>query len=327
MNKPLLSICIPTYNRAGYLGRCLESIRIQLAGNDFLDKSVEIVISDNCSPDNTSSVVENYKKYFHNIRYSVNEKNLGFDLNVLAAVKNATGKYCWYMGDDDIIVNGAIGFVSDHLKNDLYDVATMDMEYITDDENYKTKKIFSDKLIDDSVRDCTDFFLKGYCPGGFSLLVFNKELWMSLVDENDVLEYWLYFETVLKMTAATKKKMLRIKQALVLTGQDCRWTENGGDLFAFTTSNILLERMIGFGFDKKRILENLNKNRKRIILFLLRAKGHNLKCNMANLRHIYENSKGVGFLRLSLATAIYFIPNPLIKAVRDIKKFFVRLIK
>ena len=59
----LLSICIPTYNRAEYLKKTLESIVWQ---RDFLSKDVEVVISDNCSTDDTASVVAKFVEKYPN---------------------------------------------------------------------------------------------------------------------------------------------------------------------------------------------------------------------------------------------------------------------
>ena len=56
--KPLLSICIPTYNRSGYLEQCLESIVHQ----ERFDE-IEVIISDNCSTDDTEAVCKKYKSF------------------------------------------------------------------------------------------------------------------------------------------------------------------------------------------------------------------------------------------------------------------------
>lgn len=321
MNKPLLSICIPTYNRSGYLEKALESIRVQIADNASLHEMVEVVVSDNASTDNTREIAERYKKYFAHFTYAASEKNVGFDLNIVNVVKNASGAYCWYLGDDDVIANGAIAFVSDQLKNNSYDVATIGSEQMPEDESYKTKRNFSESEIEE-VAGYNDFYFKNYCEGTVSVLIFNRELWLSSLDLGDYMEHWLYYEVVLKMLVRTKKKMLRLKQTLAYLGQDCRWAENGGELFTFTNSNILMERMIGFGFDKARLLKALDKNSKKIVIIVLRAKGHDLACNMKNLKFIYTNLKRAGFLRLSLVTIVYFIPNPLIKLARDARKIF-----
>ena len=57
---PLLSICIPTYNRSKSLRICLLSILSQTKG---YEEDVEVVVSDNCSDDDTMQVVEWAREY------------------------------------------------------------------------------------------------------------------------------------------------------------------------------------------------------------------------------------------------------------------------
>ena len=72
-SKPLISICIPTYNRCNYLQKSIESIISQA---EFKDGKVEIVISDNASTDNTQFVVQKYTSKYKNIRYFRNSENI-----------------------------------------------------------------------------------------------------------------------------------------------------------------------------------------------------------------------------------------------------------
>ena len=99
-HPPLLSICIPTYNREQYLDETLASIINQLKPDNV--GNVEICISDNASTDNTAQIVAKYKANPSiNLVYSRNEKNLGADANYLKAVEIASGTYCWLLGSDD----------------------------------------------------------------------------------------------------------------------------------------------------------------------------------------------------------------------------------
>ena len=84
--SPLLSICIPTYNRSEYLLKCLNSI---ISQPEFDDR-VEIVISDNCSSDNTELVIKDFIYSYPNIKYFRNTKNL-VDENHILALKRGTG--------------------------------------------------------------------------------------------------------------------------------------------------------------------------------------------------------------------------------------------
>jgi glycosyltransferase involved in cell wall biosynthesis len=74
MINPIISICIPTYNRATNLKETLNSIVSQSRFQETED--VEIVILDNGSTDNTSKVIDDFeKKYYRKITRCYNENN------------------------------------------------------------------------------------------------------------------------------------------------------------------------------------------------------------------------------------------------------------
>lgn len=86
---PLLSICIPTYNRADILDKCLELI----VNNKGFSDEVEIIISDNCSKDKTKEISLKYTGGYRNIRYYRNEENIGGERNFLKVLSYARGSY------------------------------------------------------------------------------------------------------------------------------------------------------------------------------------------------------------------------------------------
>lgn len=108
--KPILSICIPTYNRAKYLDKTLESIVSQ---NIFLiTNDVEIVIADNCSQDNTSSVVKKYTDIFpEKIVYFKNDVNIGPDRNFEKALSLAAGTFAKLHNDTLLIKKDALSTI------------------------------------------------------------------------------------------------------------------------------------------------------------------------------------------------------------------------
>jgi len=114
--KPLLTIAIPTYNRARYLNELLSVLFDQL----ITEPRVELLISDNASPDETPSLVEEYQERGLNIRLIRNEVNIGADANFLQCFEMARGKYFWLFGDDDIIVPGGIRQMLSLLEGDDY---------------------------------------------------------------------------------------------------------------------------------------------------------------------------------------------------------------
>ena len=105
----LLSICIPTYNRPESLINCLNSISKQNS------KNFEVCISDNASRVDLNKVIKPYKKKFR-IKFARNKKNQGFAMNVLNVSKMATGKYIWFLGDDDLVTNNSINHLLNLIK-------------------------------------------------------------------------------------------------------------------------------------------------------------------------------------------------------------------
>jgi len=112
------SICIPAYSRTAFLSELLESIYSQ----NFLD--YDIVICEDNSPerDEIREVVNNYNiLYPDTINYFENEDNLGYDGNIRSLLQRATGQYCFFMGNDDIILPNGLDIANNYLtcNNDI----------------------------------------------------------------------------------------------------------------------------------------------------------------------------------------------------------------
>ena len=111
--RPLLSICIPTYNRAEYLAKSLDSL---ICLPEFNTSEVEVVISDNASTDNTQKIVKIYTDRYNTIHYYRNEENIR-DKNFPTSITRANGtfrKLC----NDTLIYSG------DYLAYLLYNIKT-----------------------------------------------------------------------------------------------------------------------------------------------------------------------------------------------------------
>ena len=110
---PLLSICIPTYNRAELLRSTLAAVAPQVKD---LEDEVELVVSDNCSVDHTKAVVDSFMNSCP-IVYHRNDENIGFPKNIaILTGRLAHGEYGWIIGDDDTIREGGVRKVVEILK-------------------------------------------------------------------------------------------------------------------------------------------------------------------------------------------------------------------
>ncbi len=118
-HSPLLTIAIPTYNRASDLDAALGYIARQVG--PFSD-IVEILVSDNCSTDNTPQVIKSHSAAGLRITYLRNNANIGPDNNFLQCFNKASGRYFWLVGDDDIILPDALENIIPLLKQDNFGV-------------------------------------------------------------------------------------------------------------------------------------------------------------------------------------------------------------
>lgn len=115
-HKPLLSICIPTYNKEKYLGATLDSIITQ---EWFDEEEIEIIVSDNASQDNTAKLMEGYQNRYKNIKYVRNNENIGAAKNILNLVLHLSKwEYVWLFWSDDLMspvwIKKTIHAIKDH---------------------------------------------------------------------------------------------------------------------------------------------------------------------------------------------------------------------
>ncbi|MEL7071523.1 MAG: glycosyltransferase [Cyanobacteria bacterium J06581_3] len=95
MSNPSVSVCIPTYNRAGILPYAVNSVLAQTF-TDF-----ELLICDDASPDNTAEVVAEWSD--PRIRYIRHPQNIKRSRNMRSGYEAAQGKYFVKFDDDDAI--------------------------------------------------------------------------------------------------------------------------------------------------------------------------------------------------------------------------------
>jgi glycosyltransferase involved in cell wall biosynthesis len=118
--QPLLSVTIPTYNRARYLAELLETLLPQLAGVPA--DVAELVISDNASEDDTAAMIAGFQARGLPCRYVRNEVNRGSDANFLQCLNLARGQYAWVLGDDDLLMPNTIASLLSLLAEGEYDL-------------------------------------------------------------------------------------------------------------------------------------------------------------------------------------------------------------
>ncbi len=102
MTNSLVSICIPTYNGAQYIEKCIESCLAQTYSN------IEIIICDDCSTDDTLILIKSLSQKDNRIKYYKNATNLGLVGNWNATLGHASGEYIKWVFQDDWMEPNAI---------------------------------------------------------------------------------------------------------------------------------------------------------------------------------------------------------------------------
>lgn len=120
-DAPLLSIAIPTYNRESCLKLLLDSICGQVSGE--MSPHVEVLVFDNCSTDGTRQLVQRYLPGHEFLHYVRNDENIGPDANFRKAFLAATGTYFWLVGDDELLFDGAIGWLLELCRSETFGCA------------------------------------------------------------------------------------------------------------------------------------------------------------------------------------------------------------
>lgn len=113
----LIDILIPTYNRAQDLLKNLNLLYQQIAKDDLFE-DYQIVITDNCSPDNTQSAVADFvqKHPKLSIQYYRNKENIGLEPNAVKVLSKATSSFVMFLGDDDYLAEGYLKYCLEKIK-------------------------------------------------------------------------------------------------------------------------------------------------------------------------------------------------------------------
>lgn len=132
--KPIFSIIISTYNYANYLPKAIESvIKSHMA-------SLELIIVDDGSMDKTADILKTYAQKDQRIKI-ITQKNKGLSAARNRALKEAKGRYVWFVDADDWIEADAL--------NELYLKASSNdldiVSFYTRNMDLKNKPIPSDK--------------------------------------------------------------------------------------------------------------------------------------------------------------------------------------
>lgn len=165
-----LTIAIPTYNRAIFLKRCLDSINKEIIKRE----DVEVVIYDNNSTDQTFEIATEFAKINSHIKYVKNDTNIGPDKNIGQSYYNSNSRYTLVFGDDDLLLSGSLLYIL-NILNSPKEFGLIFLNYYSFKEDYiKEKPLINSndvlKLgLDDMIR------ITGFRLGFISACIVNSK--------------------------------------------------------------------------------------------------------------------------------------------------------
>lgn len=108
----LVSVIMPSYNHAKYLPQAIESVLNQSV------RDLELIIVDDCSTDNSKTIIETYMSKDARVRAAFHKKNLGIAKTVNDCIAEAKGQYVAFTASDDVWVESKLEKQLAILEND-----------------------------------------------------------------------------------------------------------------------------------------------------------------------------------------------------------------
>ncbi len=164
-SQPVLSIVIPSYNRANELALAIGSISEQI--KDGLENKVELVLSDNASGEAAAGVIKAMAARWPFISYFMNERDEGGYFNLFSAPWRARGLYTWTFGSDDALLEGGVAHVVGQIEREAPSFMTLNKRVA----NADLSELLSENINSTPDRRF-DTFIDLFCAMGVNQLAF-----------------------------------------------------------------------------------------------------------------------------------------------------------
>lgn len=159
---------------------------------------VELIISDNASPDETPSLVQDFVAQGLRLRYLRNAENIGGDANFLQCFEQARGKYVWLFSDDDLIIPGAIAKILAYCEVGEYDLIWVSGYPFREIHQHRAIEAGEDAITISDPREYAKrvhvlfTFISGNIINKDRVLAANPRAFSSLIGTNLVQLGWTY---------------------------------------------------------------------------------------------------------------------------------------
>ena len=138
-----LSVIVPCYNVAQYLEGFLACLDKQWGEHD----NYEVVFVNDGSTDSTPSLLAEYVAADTRHRVLINQENQGLSGARNAGMKVARGEWITFPDPDDLLVDGAYGYVMEHFLDDSIDVLSFKYLSVNENESCNLNRLMGDSVL------------------------------------------------------------------------------------------------------------------------------------------------------------------------------------
>ena len=182
----ILSLIIPIYNVEKYLEKCINSC----VNQNISSEEYEIILVNDGSPDNSLSIAKSFAEIYHNILI-LDQQNGGVSNARNNGLRNAHGKYIWFIDSDDWIQENILYSLIDELESNQLDILWLQWKRINDIGTILPDLKTDRKVYDFVTYDSTDFLSKVLGGSLFS--------WAFIYKKDFLLNNEIYFNEHLSL--------------------------------------------------------------------------------------------------------------------------------
>jgi glycosyltransferase involved in cell wall biosynthesis len=186
---PKVTVCVVTYNQEKYIKQCLQSIVDQKADFEF-----EVIVSDDCSTDNTRQIIIDFASKYKNIKPLLRTENIGALENFIDTHSRGNARYICHMDGDDYWLPTKLQKQVDFLdENEECNLLWTRSLFLREDkllvDNIVTKDVFNRRFYREDI-------IKYIAIGTNSSHMYRSKFKIKKRPDFDVVDYYKNVETV-----------------------------------------------------------------------------------------------------------------------------------
>lgn len=257
MNNPLVSVIIPCYNAEKYVEEAVRSIMTQTY------KNIEILVTEDCSTDNTLKILKNLEKEDSRIKVIQNKKNLKIVKSLNNMINIAQGKYIARMDADDISLPeriekqvrfmeenpeyGVCGTNAWHIDERGYTIGKSNLPITYEDNKFYL--VYYSTLYHPTIMLRSDIYKKNFYSDVF-LYAEDYELWCRLVFKENI-------KVINLVERLFKYRIFQTQSSSVYHNKQIAASSKIFDTYnIIEKNNVSIHKNVFFMHDKNHVIEN-----------------------------------------------------------------------